>query len=141
MESTNQAFQDKHYKYSKMTELSYDFQVLFASHATNGKVYVVDAFLQINDECGDEVDNIACDCVLEDCDAPNDFSFYTGDDVYLLKCKWEDNNLHYEAFKNGELMDEETYTISDNRYKADEDDDMWRVLGYETEEEDESDSE
>jgi hypothetical protein len=38
------------------------------------------------------------------------------------------------------LMNEDTYTISDNRYKADEDDDMWRVLGYETEE-DESDSE
>jgi hypothetical protein len=118
-----------------MTGLSYDFQVLFASHATNSNVYVVDAFLQINDECGDEISTDACDCVIEDCDAPNNFSFYTGDDVYQLKCKWEDNNLHYEAFKNGEVMSEDTYTISDNRFKADLDDPIWKVLGYDKENE------
>lgn len=126
---------------------SYDFQVMFASHASNGKCYVVDAFLQINDENGEEIDNVACDCVIEDCDAPNTFTFYTSDNGnFTLNCKWEigENgygDFKYEVLKDGEKVEEDDFTVSENRYKADEDDDIWRVLGYENENDSEDEDE
>lgn len=109
-----------------------NFNVLFASHATNGNCYITEAFLQIETEEGDG-DEVWCNCVLEDCDAPNDFTFYTNGITYTLKCRWDKDSFKYEAFKGGEKIDEEHFTISGNRARYERDDGMWEVLGFHSE--------
>jgi hypothetical protein len=107
------------------------FNVLYAAHATNGKSYIVDAFFHHTETKEDA----ACDCVLEDCDADNDFLIAAKDATYTIKCRWKDDWITYEVYKDGTLLSPDDYEVCESKYRADEDDPIWEVLGYETEEE------
>ena len=117
-----------------MSVITYNFNMLFASHATNGKSYIVDGFVKMEDESGNEVECEYVDCILEDCNEPNSFTFYCKNNITLtLLCKDEGNEFSFEALKNGDILGQEHYTITLNRFRADEDDYMWEVLGYDME--------
>lgn len=111
------------------------FNMLYADHATNGNTYIIDGFVQINDE-----DSIWTTSTLEDCSKPNIHRFVLNgygklDGVYYLHCMLfaEDE---YQLTKEREdgttyVIDSANYDVSTERFRSDKDDPLWEVLGYE----------
>jgi len=100
-----------------------NFTMFYAKHNNNGKSYVVDGFMEINGN------TVYTDCVIEDCDSPNERHFYDNDNTYILKCHYESDKFTFEVFMNGCKV--EDYEIMLERARLAEDDPIWDVLGYE----------
>jgi hypothetical protein len=125
---------------SKMNHLH--FIMSFATHAKTGKCYIVDGALKINDDD----DLFYPESTLEDCDKSNIFTFCVEgkgklNGVYYLYCDDNANDKYKLAKETNDgstiseyVIDPANYTVDANRYKADLDDPMWEVLGYDVEE-------
>ena len=108
----------------------YSFDMFEAPHATNGKYYIVDAFLTVYDECGEELDQYSA--MIESCDEPNDFFFDTDYGNVTIKCEFnkKQEQFYFQVLKDGAALKKADVGISNHKYKSEEDDPVWELLGY-----------
>jgi hypothetical protein len=113
------------------------FEVQYAEHATNGKSYITDAIMVFNGN------QYPCECVLEDCDKPNEFVFDDDDfGTFKLLCVWIGGGFDYEVTRRGVVLPDEFYQVDDQdaRQTTEPDDPVWVVLGHNEAPDSDSDS-
>jgi hypothetical protein len=126
--------------------MTFQFNMLYANHAKTDKCYIVDGCMQINDG-----DYIYPESMIESLEEPNIFIFrvrdakdatHNGD--YFLNCDGDDYILARRNMDGSKIVIKpEDFEVSCEKYRADPDDSVWDLLGYDTEDEsdDESDDE
>lgn len=98
--------------------VSYEFDAFVLPHYLNNKRYVITTTINGLDEDGDQLWDIACDCDMDTLEQPTVFKFTDEDNKYELRVEEWEGDFVWSAFKNGEAIAEDDFSINIYRYKS-----------------------